>query len=117
MKRILLVVVLMLGAVTAIRAQVPNEIRYSGRIKEYRQEVNGVRDINFKIYDAMENVTERWTSGQQKVEISSGIFSVILRPDIDWRKKDYYIELVVNNKVLSPREKITAMPYAIHSES
>lgn len=44
-------------------------------------------------------------------------FSVVISPDIDWRDKDYYIELEVNGKRLEPREKLTAMPYALHSNS
>ena len=96
-------------------AAVPNEIRYNGKIKEYREEVNGTRNIKFRIYDALTDGTQKWQSGTQSVNISNGIFSVVLSPNIDWREKDYYIELEVNSKVLSPREKLTAVPYSLHS--
>ncbi len=102
-------------SIEAVLAEVPNEIRYNGKIKEYRQEVTGTRSINFRIYDALTAGNQEWQSGPQSVQISSGIFSVILCPTIDWRKKDYYIEMEVNSKVLSPREKLTAVPYSLHS--
>ncbi len=98
-------------------ADVPNEIRYNGKLKEYRTEVSGTRNINFKIYNTLTGGTAKWESGSQNVVVSSGIFSALLSPQIDWRDKDYYIELEVNGKRLEPREKLTAMPYALHSNS
>ena len=98
-------------------ADVPNEIRYNGKLKEYRTEISGTRNINFKIYNSLTGGTAKWESGTQNVVVSSGVFSVVISPDIDWRDKDYYIELEVNGKRLEPREKLTAMPYALHSNS
>lgn len=98
-------------------ADVPNEIRYNGKLKEYRTEISGTRNINFKIYNSLTGGTAKWESGTQNVVVSSGVFSVAISPDIDWRDKDYYIELEVNGKRLEPREKLTAMPYALHSNS
>jgi len=34
---------------------------------------------------------------------------------VDWSKKDFYLELVIDGKVLSPREKLTSVPYSLHS--
>lgn len=115
MKKLLILLGLVLFVNGYIFAAVPNEIRYNGKIKEYRQEVNGTRNINFRIYDALTAGSQKWQSGTNSVQISSGVFSVILAPDIDWRNKDYYIELEVNSKVLSPREKLTSVPYSLHS--
>ena len=38
-------------------------------------------------------------------------------PNIDWRKKDVWLQLVVNGVELVPREKIMAQVYALHSKS
>ncbi len=115
MKKLLILFSIFLFLNGYVIAAVPNEIRYNGKIKEYREEVNGTRNIKFRIYDALTDGTQKWQSGTQSVNISNGIFSVVLSPNIDWREKDYYIELEVNSKVLSPREKLTAVPYSLHS--
>ena len=109
-------VLFILCAFSAISfADVPNEIRYNGRLKSYQEAVNGTRNINFKIYSVESAGTAVWESGNQSVAISSGIFSYTLQPSVDWSGKDYWIEIVIDNKVLSPREKLSAQVYALHS--
>lgn len=98
-------------------ADVPNEIRYNGKLKEYRTEVNANKNMNFKIYDQFTGGTAKWESGNKSVVVSSGIFSVVLNPDVDWRGKDYYLEIEIDSKKLEPREKLTAVPYSLHSNT
>jgi len=98
-------------------ADVPNEIRYNGKLKEYRTEVNANKNMNFKIYDQLTGGTAKWESGNKSVVVSSGIFSVVLNPDVDWRGKDYYLEIEIDSKKLEPREKLTAVPYSLHSNT
>ncbi len=100
-----------------VMADVPNEIRYNGKLKEYRTEVNATKSMNFKIYNQKTGGTAQWESGTKSVVVSSGIFSVVLNPDIDWRGKDYYIEIEIDSKKLEPREKLTAVPYSLHSNT
>jgi hypothetical protein len=77
--------------------------------------------FNFKIYDTCEGGTARWESGNRSIKLSSGVFAYIISPDesmADWRKKkDLWIQIVVDGKELLPREKITAQPYSFHSYS
>ena len=98
-------------------ADVPNEIRYNGKLKEYRTEVNATKTMNFKIYNQLTGGTAKWESGNQTVVVSSGIFSVVLNPEIDWRQKDCYLEIEIENKKLEPREQLTAVPYSLHSNT
>ena len=100
-----------------VTADVPNEIRYNGKLKEYRTEVNATKNMNFKIYNQLTGGTAQWESGTKSVVVSSGIFSVVLNPDIDWRGKDYYLEIEIDSKKLEPREKLTAVPYSLHSNT
>lgn len=115
---ILIFVALLVSA--SIYADVPNEIRYNGKLKEYRTEVNGVRNINFKIYDTISGGTAKWESGNKSITVSSGIFTTVLSPDtslVDWREKDYYLEVEIDGKKLEPREKLTSVPYSLHSNT
>ena len=98
-------------------ADVPNEIRYNGKLKEYRTEVNATKSMNFKIYDQLTGGTAKWESGNKSVVVSSGIFSVVLNPDVDWRGKDFYLEIEIDSKKLEPREKLTAVPFSLHSNT
>ena len=116
LKKSLLMIFLVFIANLVI-ADVPNEIRYNGKLKEYRTEVNANKNMNFKIYDQLTGGTAKWESGNKSVVVSSGIFSVVLNPDIDWRGKDYYLEIEINSKKLEPREKLTAVPYSLHSNT
>ena len=112
-----LVMMFFVFAFQFVFADVPNEIRYNGKLKEYRTEVNATKTMNFKIYNQLTGGTAKWESGNQSVVVSSGIFSVVLNPDIDWRQKDCYLEIEIENKKLEPREKLTAVPYSLHSNT
>src|SRR3989339_869613 len=112
-----IVFAILLVCCTSLYATVPNEITYDGYLKEYGQPVTGTRTMCFKIYDAAINGNEKWSSGNTSVTIKNGVFNKMLLPLIDWRGGDYYIETIVAGKILSPREKITAQIYAIHSKT
>ena len=99
-------------------ADVPNEIRYNGKLKEYRVEVNGTKQMNFKFYSEPTGGTALWESGTQSVKVSSGIFTYVIKPgNVDWRNKDIYLEIVIDNNVLEPREKLLSVPYSLHSNT
>ena len=99
-------------------ADVPNEIRYNGKLKEYRVEVNGTKQMNFKLYSQLTGGTALWESGTENIKVSSGIFTYVIEPpktQVDWRNKDIYLEIEIDGKKLEPREKILSVPYALHS--
>lgn len=116
LKKVLLMIFFVFVA-NLVVADVPNEIRYNGKLKEYRTEVNATKNMNFKIYDQVSGGTAKWESGNKSVVVSSGIFSVVLNPDIDWRGKDFYLEIEIDSKKLDPREKLTAVPFSLHSNT
>jgi len=102
---------------TYLFADVPNEITYNGRLREYGQPITATRTMNFKIYDDASAGASPWGSGNVTVAVSSGVFSYILSPqNVDWKKKDYWLETTVEGKVLSPREKLTSHIYALHAQ-
>ena len=52
LKRILLTMIFVFVA-QLVTADVPNEIRYNGKLKEYRTEVNATKSMNFKLYNQL----------------------------------------------------------------
>ena len=117
MKRIILPLFLLLSFVLAAYADVPNEIRYNGRLKSYQTPVTGTKQIKFQIYASATGGTALWDSGYLSVSITSGIFSCVLTPNVDWRKKDLWLQLIVDGKELTPREKLMAQPYALQARA
>ena len=117
MSKKILALIFLIFSFQFVFADVPNEIRYNGKLKEYRVEVNATKTMNFKIYNQLAGGTAKWESGNQSVVVSSGIFSVVLNPEIDWRQKDFYLEIEIENKKLEPREKLTSVPYSLHSNT
>ncbi|WP_413854570.1 hypothetical protein [Candidatus Ruminimicrobium bovinum] len=101
-------------------ADVPNEIRYNGKLKEYKIEVNGIKQMNFKLYPVEIGGTALWESGPENIKVSSGIFTYVIKPSmtqVDWRNKDIYLEIEIDGKKLEPREKLLAVPYSLHSNT
>lgn len=99
---------------------VPNEIRYSGRLKNHNSLVNASIDFNFKIYNQETDGTALWESGNQSIKVSSGLFSYVIKPDlnkVDLRKSNLWLQLVVDGKELTPREKLLSQLYSLHSLS
>lgn len=115
MRAVLLTVSVLIFAMVSLFAGVPNEINYNGRLKEYNQPVTGTRTMCFKIYDAAGS--EKWSSGNVSVVVNGGIFNYKMAPNIDWRGGDFYIETIISDKILSPREKILSSFYAMHSKT
>ncbi|MDR3256573.1 MAG: phage tail protein [Endomicrobium sp.] len=120
MKRLLIILFIFFAFVVVVFAEVPNEIGYSGRLKSYKSPVNGTMQFNFKIYEKEEGGTAIWESGNQGIKLSSGIFSYTIKPDetrVDWRKKDLWLQVVVDGRELLPREKFMAQSYSLHSKA
>jgi hypothetical protein len=118
MRTIMYVVSIALFFAAISYAGVPNEIRYSGRLKSYQVPVSGSTPMRFTLYGDSEGTQQLWTSGDVEVTVSSGIFSYVFAPqNVDWRKKDIWLELRVSGRTLLPREKVTAQMYAMHSAS
>ena len=51
------------------------------------------------------------------INVSSGIFNCVISPNIDFRDGNFWIETTVNNKIFSPRQKVTPQMLAILSKT
>ncbi|MBN1824277.1 MAG: hypothetical protein JW803_08165 [Endomicrobiales bacterium] len=105
------------SAICGVFAEVPNEITYTGRLREYGQAASGTKTIRFTIYDASSGGNQKWTSGDVSVTVTNGVFTQTLSPNVDWRGGSFWIETIISGKVLSPREKLTTQVFALHSRT
>ncbi len=101
-----------------VSAQIVPEIRYNGRYRQYRQDVDGTAKLQFAVYDSETGGSILWESQViNNVRVSSGIFSASFSPqltDKQW-EQNLYLQVTIDDKRLSPREKLTYVPKSIYA--
>src|SRR5262245_36323776 len=111
---------LALAATTAANANVPNLFSYQGRIAG---QSSSTVSLTVKLWDAQTGGTQLFSETQNNVPLADGIFSIIVGgvtaggiPD-DVIGGIVWMSLSVNGAAdLSPRTRLTSVPYAIRSE-
>lgn len=94
-------------------AGVPERFTYQGNLREAGVLVTGTRSMRFRLYPAPTGGAPLWDSGATAVALSTGVFRVALAPaGVDWEAAPW-LEVEVDGTVLSPREELTAAPYAL----
>jgi hypothetical protein len=128
---ILVLGTLLIGPPTAVDAQEPSDdigdqavlgtaFTYQGQLKQGGTPVNGTcTAITFKLYDQLSSGTQIGpTVTKNNVQATDGFFSV----ELDFGSGAFtgderYLEIEVNcgagTEILSPRQKLTATPYAL----
>lgn len=97
------------------RAAVPERITYQGNLRESGLLVTGSRSMTFRLYDAPAAGTLLWASGATAVAVSTGVFRAVLTPSgLNWESA-LWLEVEVAGTVLSPREELTAAPFAANA--
>lgn len=113
---------LLLLAITRIQAQ-GTAFTYQGRLNLNGAPVSGSHDLRFTIYDAL--ASGNVASGPltiSSVNVSNGLFTVsldfgagVFTGPARWLQIEVRTNGVGNFAILSPRQPITATPYAIHA--
>lgn len=114
MNRIAVLLVLAL-VVPASAPAVPILVPYSGRLSENSQPVEGTRDITVRIYDVASGGAALYTETFGSVQVSSGVFHVVISPPSNtWSGQDRWVGVSINGGVeLAPRTRIGSVPYAL----
>jgi len=119
MKRVILLLVLILLICLAYSfAAVPCKINYQGRLIKDNVPVNGTVNMEFKLYDQPTEGNLKKTISLSSVPVYNGLFRVVLdlASGIDWAAGQMiYLEVKVGSDILTPREELSAYPYAINS--
>lgn len=102
----------LLGA-AELRAAVPSSFTYQGNLYEKGAPVNGSKSVSFRITDSA-GAAAYWNSGPMTVSVSSGHFKAELSPSgVAWDSVAPYLEVSVEGSVLTPREPLNSVPYAL----
>lgn len=110
-------------AVTGALAQAPSTILYQGRLADDSGDpVTGDTDVTFRIYDAPTAGTMLWEEDAVVDPNTAGLFTVELgggtpfAPDVFDGSKRWLTMLVVSEgEEMTPRQPITAAPYAMRN--
>ena len=119
-KSVFAIVIMFLAAFTS-NAQVPQIINYQAMLTDAQgNPINGVRSIQFRIYNALTDGSELWTE-TQTVTITEGIFNVLLGsitpiPYNVFNGDDRYISLQVeSDPEMTPRKRLVSVGYAFRA--
>ncbi len=101
--------------------QTPNVLNYQGKLIENGTPVSGKYSLSFSIYSQLEGGTLLW-SEVQNVDVVEGIFNVLLGnvnslPDnLFTDSGDRFLGINVdNNSEMTPRFRLTGVPYAVRA--
>lgn len=100
-------------------AQVPQTINYQGSLEQAANgtPVNGTVQMTFSLYKTQTGGSPKWSETHSAVTVEDGIYSVILGAitplDTLVFDKLYYLELSIDGEMLTPRQPLTSVPYAL----
>jgi hypothetical protein len=95
---------------------------YQGRLNDQGSPANGRYDLRFAIYDAVTNgIQQGNTITNAATPVSNGVFTVVLNFGNQFPGADRWLEISVRANgagpfaLLSPRQALTATPYAVRA--
>ena len=110
---------------------VPASINYQGKILQSSVAVDSSLGMSFTIYDSLTGGTAVYTAfgsvgsiATSSITVSEGLFDVnfglgatnVLDTSIFADYSELYLEIIVEGETLSPRKRLTAVPYAFNSK-
>ncbi len=115
--------IVFLGSVLLIllTASVPRVITYQGKLLDSATNtgVNDTLSMTFQFYDASTGGSLLWEENIPEVVIYRGLFSVILGESDNFDTlsfgRQYWIQVIVEGDLISPREKLRSVPYALRA--
>ena len=107
---------------TDVSAQVLHLVRYQGQAVDSKGvPLKESHELTFRMYDAETQGNLVWWEKQTSVPLTNGYFSILLGQvtpldQVDWNKPLWLSTQVDTNSELSPRQRLTSVPYAMVAE-
>lgn len=97
----------------------PDIINYQGVLTDQAgSPLSGDYDISFYLFDDEFAGKDYW-SETQRITVEQGLYNVQLGSVASLEKidlsRDYWLEVVVDGEILSPRQQLTSVPYALRA--
>jgi hypothetical protein len=117
MRALFLSILISFMSIRAIAGSIPAQITYQGTLKEKGVPAQGFKTMFFRITNDDGRLVY-WSSGDLKVNVMQGLFSVPLTPTgIDWQNVSPYIEVSIEGQTMNTREPLSTTIYAAISAS
>jgi hypothetical protein len=103
-------------------ASVPGQVNFQGVLYDSNNlAVSGNVDFNFSLFDSLSGGTQLWTESQSSVQVNAGVYSVALGSVVPittdiLTTSAIYLEVSIGGEILSPRQRLIAVPYALKAE-
>ena len=114
--RMLLAVAAVFVTVTFSLAVVPNETTFDAYLElDGGLVADGQYDVVFRLYDQLEDGTLIWEEAQDTLTVVGGVLQTHfsgLEPGSFKDNPELYLEIEVEDEILSPRTKFRTNPYA-----
>ncbi len=107
---------------TPVQAEISNTFSFQGSLKDTGgNPVNANVDITFAIYDVTSGGSALWSEFQSGVAVANGVINAevgsVTPVDLPF-DKPYYLGLTVGtDSEMTPRQKLTSVPYAIRGKN
>jgi len=104
---------------TAIPGSAPEGINYQGRLEDGGFPVNATKSMIFRVYSAPIGGVLLWTSPAQAVPVALGLFSAVVPvpTTVLVGGGARYLEVSIDSTLMSPRELLNSVPYALIAKS
>lgn len=104
---------------TAIPGSAPEGINYQGRLEDGGFPVNATKSMIFRVYTAPVGGVLLWTSPAQAVSVALGLFSAVVPvpTTVLVGGGARYLEVSIDGTLMSPRELLNSVPYALIAKS
>ncbi len=109
-------------AAAALQVSAQTEITYQGSLMEAGQPANGFYDMSFSLWDSPSGGSQIGIGVGLGVEVADGVFTVQLNEADEYGSNAFdgsprWLQINVNGTPLSPRQPLTAAPYALYAFS
>jgi len=115
----IMVLMILVILVHSLHADIPQVMNYQGKITDTEgvPVADGEHTMRFRIYNALTGGDLQWNSTNQTVNLSGGIFSIMLgeipQPALDLEfDEDYWIEVTFDGVIQTPRLRLGSAGYA-----
>ncbi len=99
-----------------VYAQVPQLITHQGYLTDSTGEgVNATLPITFRFFADSTGGTASLTQSFSDIQVVKGVYTVVLDVSSASFTSQQWIETEVNTELLSPRTRMTSVPYALHA--
>jgi len=117
--RNILIIISILAVV--VFADIPRTINYQGKITDPGGvAIDGATNVEFRLFDVASGGAALWSESHTGVSVVKGLFDVVLGETTPFPAglsftEPYWVEIVVESEVLSPRQPLSSVPYAMRA--